>query len=103
MITVKITKKGNEISNILVTGHAFHSEHGTDIVCAATTAFITMYAENLCELGFESNVQIGLDEGYFNINILESNSQISKLTNVLIGLLNEVQKQYSKNLTIKEV
>ncbi len=94
MIKVKISKKSIEIS-----GHAMYANHGKDIVCAAVSSITTTTVNGI--LKFDENaITYKEDSGYLKINILKENKATKLLLENMIELLEELEKQYNKNIKI---
>ncbi|MBR2587760.1 MAG: ribosomal-processing cysteine protease Prp [Bacilli bacterium] len=94
MIKVKISKKSIEVS-----GHAKYAAHGKDIVCAAVSS-ITITTVNAILKFDENAINYKEDNGYLKIDILKNNKATKLLLENMIELLEELEKQYEKNIKI---
>ena len=94
MIKVKISKKSIEIS-----GHAKYAAHGKDIVCAAVSSIATTSVNAILKLD-EKAISYKEDNGYLKIDILKKTKESKLLLENMIELLEELEKQYEKNIKI---
>ncbi len=90
------------VSKIVVSGHAMHSEHGSDIVCASVSSMV-IFAFNTC-IKFDQSIEdnIVVDEGYLEINIKNYNVNIDTVLKVLHYELSELQEQYQEYITVND-
>jgi len=99
MIKVEITKKDGIIEKIIVKGHANYSEYGKDIVCAAVSSLVLCTINGILSLEgntittnyYKDTLTISIDK-YTFIN--------EKLIKNMINSLNQIEKDYSKNIKI---
>ncbi len=82
-------------------GHAGYGTHGSDIVCAAVSSVAYMTANTITEImGVQADVTVE-DDGEMTLKLPEESTEKTK--DILLGLelhINELQKQYPKNVTI---
>jgi len=82
-------------------GHAGYAAHGSDIVCAAISSVAYMTANTILEvMGIQADVTVN-ESGEMTLKIPEEGTEKTK--DILLGLelhINELQKQYPKNVTI---
>ncbi len=82
-------------------GHAGYAAHGSDIVCAAISSVAYMTANTIIEImGVEADVTVK-EDGEMTLEIPEESAEKTK--DILLGLelhINELKKQYPKNVTI---
>ena len=90
-----------EIKRVVVYGHSGYENIGKDIVCSAvsTSMFVSMgLIEKICpNYTFTSNEK----NAYMELLIHESNEMTQLIVNNLLEVLEGIQKQYPKHLTIK--
>ena len=101
MIKYSIKKHDDSIESIKVKGHALFGEYGTDIVCASVSTGLIMTANAIEVLGFKENFYVKIEEGFFELKVLQTNHIIEGLLNNLVYTLNELEAQYNtyiKNL-----
>ena len=100
MIKIKVSKEGNNIKNIIITGHANYSEYGKDIVCAAVSATVLTTLNGIIAID-DSILEVDSkhDKMIININKDEDISQI--LINNMINCLQELVIEYPKNIKIE--
>ncbi len=92
MIKVKLTKNNNYYKRIIITGHANYDDFGKDIVCAAVSSTVITSVNSCLAIDNESI-------SYEDKNGLDI---ITKIINVMITNLYELEKAYPKNIKIKE-
>ncbi len=101
MIKVVIKLTNDEVTNVVIKGHAYSGVAGHDLVCAGVSA-VTIGALNSLsdvELGFRTKV----DEGYVEITPLYRPSDHDKIVlEVLITSLKTIEESYSQFLKIRE-
>lgn len=100
MIKVKLTKYDNNISKIIIVGHANYDVFGKDIVCASVSSTVITAVNILLSLDNES-IKYDKSEG-LSIDLLKNNEITRKVINVLISNLYELERAYPKNIQIKE-
>lgn len=100
MIKVKLTKNNNNVSKIIITGHADYADYGKDIVCASVSSTVITTINILLSLDDKSVVYD--DTKGLTIDILKNNNVTNKIINVLIINLQELEKAYPNNIQIKE-
>ena len=94
MIKVKVGKKSIEIN-----GHAKYAAHGKDIVCAAVSSIATTSVNAILKFD-EKSISYKEDDGYLKIDILKETKDTKILIENMIELLEELEKQYKKNIKI---
>ena len=100
MIKVKVERKENFIKQIKITGHAKYDEYGKDIVCAGvSSALITTV--NACLLFDQNSIEYNEENDFKLVNISENNIT-NKLLENLYNVLTDLEKNYKKNIQIKE-
>ena len=92
MIKVKLTKNNNYYKRIIITGHANYDDFGKDIVCAAVNSCLAIDSESI---SYE-------DKNELDIKVLKDDEVTTKIINVMITNLYELEKAYPKNIKIKE-
>ena len=82
-------------------GHAGYAAHGSDIVCAAISSVAYMTANTIIEI-MKIDAEVGVNEdGAMALKVPEESAEKTK--EILLGLelhINELRKQYPKNVTI---
>ncbi len=82
-------------------GHAGYAAHGSDIVCAAVSSVAYMTANTIIEImKIDADVVVN-EDGAMTLRIPEESAEKTK--ELLLGLelhINELRKQYPKNVTI---
>lgn len=100
MIKVNILKKDNKISNINILGHSGYDELGKDIVCASVSSIVTTTVNAIVRI--DNNIEYNYDSGEIAINIINYSKTTDVLLNNMINLLEELEKQYKKNIKINK-
>ncbi|MDD4027823.1 MAG: ribosomal-processing cysteine protease Prp [Bacilli bacterium] len=93
MIKIYVSK-----DKIEVMGHAKHSEYGKDIVCAAVSSCVLTTVNAILELD-KSYISVNDNDG-ITIEILKHDNIVDKLIINMINMLDELEKEYSKNIKI---
>ena len=96
MIKVRISK---DLKQITIKGHAGYDEYGKDIVCAAVSSIVTT-SVNACLSLDESAIKYQESEGLVIIDVLKTSETTIKLIDNMINMLNDLAKDYKKNITI---
>ena len=82
-------------------GHAGYAAHGSDIVCAAISSVAYMTANTIIEImKIDADVDVN-EDGAMTLKVPEESAEKTK--EILLGLelhINELKKQYPKNVTI---
>lgn len=93
MIKVFIKKK-----EIKISGHAFYDEFGKDIVCSAVSSIVTTTVNAIIRFD-ETAISYETKDG-LNIKILKETKETRILIDNMIALLEELEKDYPKNIKI---
>ena len=100
MIKVKLIKNNNHIKKIIIKGDAMYADYGKDIVCAAVSSTV-ITSVNSC-LAIDNESISYEDKNGLDIKVLKDDEVITKIINVMITNLYELEKAYPKNIKIKE-
>lgn len=100
MIKVKVTKKHNQITTIVVSGHANSGEYGKDLVCAGISAVVI---GALNALNNHPSYAIDVKDGYVSIDtkMLQEEHDAIVLETMLISL-QTIEQNYRKYIKITE-
>ena len=101
MIKVSLKYSGNLIDSIEIIGHANYDLYGKDIVCASVSSIVITSVNGIIRLDSNS-IDYKNNDGIF-ISILNHNKVVDTLIDNMVSLLKELEKQYKKNIIIKEV
>jgi uncharacterized protein YsxB (DUF464 family) len=97
MIKVSIIKE-NLIKEVKISGHADFADYGKDIVCSAVSSIATTTINNIIALDNKA-ITYSADEG--DILITNNDSEMaSKLLDNMIMMLEDLAKDYPKNIKI---
>ena len=100
MIKVILTKKDDNVNKVIINGHAGYDDFGKDIVCAAVSSTVITTINILLSLDNQS-ISYNDSRGLI-IEVLKDDMTTKKIINVLISNLYELEKEYPKNIQIKE-
>ena len=100
MIKVKLTKNGDCLNKITISGHANYDEFGKDIVCASVSSTVITTINILLSLDKDS-ISYDNTKGLI-IDIIKDEDTTKKIINVLVSNLLELERAYPKNIQIKE-
>ena len=97
MIKVSIIKD-NLIKEVKISGHADFADYGKDIVCSAVSSIATTTINNIIAL---DNKAITYSANEVDILITNNDSEMaSKLLDNMIMMLEDLAKDYPKNIKI---
>ena len=96
---IKVVYNDN-FKNLKITGHAGYAELGKDIVCASASGII-LSSINLA-IDFNNNVKYTDDYNKIEITNNTDDENVKKVFNNMILMLEEIEKQYPKNIKISK-
>ena len=99
MIKVKINYKDNFVNGFKISGHANYDEHGKDIGCASVSSLVITSINMALSLD-ETSVKASDKSGLIETNVLKQDEIINKVFVNMINMLEELEKDYSKNIKI---
>ena len=101
MIKINLKYNDNLIESISITGHADFDVYGKDIVCASVSSIVITSVNAIIRLNSDS---INYDDSNgLSITVLKHNDVTDTLIDNMVKLLKGLEKQYKKNIIIKEV
>ena len=95
MIKVKIKPK-----SITIKGHADYDVEGRDIVCSSVSTMVTTTV-NAILIFDQKTIDYEVKEGLVKIDIIKDDDTTRKLIDNLINLLEELSKDYPKNIKVE--
>ena len=98
MIKVNIKEVDSNIEKVTISGHALYDVHGKDIVCAAVSS-ITITTINAI-LKLDSKAIDYVQDKNLIINVKKHDEVTLVLIQNMIDLLQELEKNYKKNIKI---
>ena len=99
MIKIKLCYENNFIKSFIVNGHANYESYGKDIVCASVSS-IVITSINMA-LNLNSSCLIAEDKpGLIKCELLVKDKIINTVFDNMINMLQDLEKQYSKNIKI---
>ena len=100
MIKAKIIYQ--QTSYILdVNGHANYANYGNDIVCSAVTTAVFTTLGLIEKLLNNEQYNLIQDEGSIHLEVKEQNEMIDLIFQNLIDVLDNIERQYPKNLKLE--
>ncbi len=97
MIKIKIDYDENYVSKFKISGHSGYDIKGNDIVCAAVSSLV-ISSINLALRLNEKSVNVKLEDGLIDANILIHDKVINEVFLNMINMLEELQNDYKNNL-----
>ena len=95
------------ITGFSVSGHSGYSEEGSDIVCAAISAVVTMAEATINDVcGAKAKVRVGEDDARITLKLPKSCDEEETVQAVLAGMmvtLIALQEDYSDFIEVLEV
>lgn len=101
MIQVKVQKQNDNISKVETSGHAMYDEWGKDIVCSAVSTCIITSINAIVEIN-QSAIEVRQTENRLEIIVKEKDEIVLKLLKNMIEMLESLEKQYPKNITLSK-
>ena len=99
--------EGDRITGFSISGHSGYAEAGSDIVCAAISAVVTMAEATINEVcGAKAKVRVGEDEARITLKLPKSCDEEESVQAVLAGMmvtLISLQEDYSDFIEVLEV
>ena len=93
---IKVVLDNNKIE---VKGHAKYDEYGKDIVCASVSTLVISTINNIIDIDEES-ILYEEKENEIKIEIKNNNEIVEKLINNMVLMLEDLEKDYPKNIKI---
>ena len=94
MIKIVINK-----DNIKISGHAGYGVKGTDIVCASVSSIVITSLNAIIRIDKDA-ISYKQDEGFIEVDIKKHEKTIDILIDNMISMLEELEKEYKKNIQI---
>jgi len=92
-----------EKEKINIIGHSDYDDLGKDIVCSAVSSILVTTVNAIYKLSEKSISYIRDDENNMSTIIIKKKDEItSKLLENMIELLKSLEKDYPKNINVKE-
>ena len=95
---ILITKDEKKIS---ITGHSLYADFGKDIVCSSVSSIVITTINGIISID-EDAIKYNLSENGLEIEVLKTDNVTLKLIDNMMELLTELNKDYPKNIRIKE-
>lgn len=88
-----------ENDKIEITGHAGYDDYGKDIVCASVSSIVITTINNVLDIDQDS-ILYEDNDNKIEIEIIKDNEVVNKLINNMILLLENLEKDYPKNIKV---
>ena len=99
--------ENDRITGFSVSGHSGYAEAGSDIVCAAITAIVTMAEATINDVcGAKAKVRVGEEDARITLKLPKSCDEEETVQAVLAGMmvtLISLQEDYSDFIEVLEV
>ncbi len=99
MIKINIKRSNKKVYELVIKGHANYDDMGKDIVCAAVSTMAETTVNNIIVL--DESIDYEENSGYLKIRVLKDTEVNEKLLNNLVEMLEDLQKEYPKNIEIR--
>ena len=99
MIKINIKRSNKKVYELVIKGHANYDDMGKDIVCAAVSTMAETTVNNIIVL--DESIDYEENSGYLKIRVLKDTEVNEKLLNNLVMMLEDLQKEYPKNIEIR--
>lgn len=100
MINISYKKKDDHINYVKIAGHADYAEEGFDIVCASVSSIAITTVNAIIRIDEEALFYTEKD-GLLEIGVVKFSDVIDKLMENMIGMFEELEKQYEDYVKIK--
>ena len=97
MIKVFVSKEKIELH-----GHSGYDIVGKDIVCSAVSSIVTTTINGILSINSDA-LKYSYKDDVMTIEILKRDNITDKLINNMIDLLNDLSRDYPKNIIVKEM
>lgn len=102
MIKVIITKQGELIKSLKVSGHANYNDYGKDIVCAGVSSIVIGGLNALTSLEQKDKIKALVNEGHVEIEVLDlTNQNLQYILKVILIQLRSIEESYPSFVKIK--
>ena len=88
-----------ENDKIEVSGHANYDDYGKDIVCASVSSIVITTINAVIEID-EDSIDYEDNDNKIIIEIKKDNETVKKLINNMVFMLENLEKDYPKNIKI---
>lgn len=99
MIKINVKRNNDAIYQVTIKGHANYDEFGKDIVCAAVSTMAITTVNSIISL--DESIECVEKSGMLDIKVIKDTEINNKLLNNMINMLEELKKQYPKNIEIR--
>lgn len=100
MIKVKVEKEKEKVKKVTITGHADYDEYGKDIVCSSVSSIVITTVNGIFSID-SHYLSVEEEKNKMTIQIEQENEIGEKLIQNMISLLEELSRDYPKNIIVK--
>lgn len=100
MIKVKIERENDFVKQITITGHANYDIYGKDIVCSSVSSIVITTVNGILLIDSDY-LTVTEKKDQMIIEVSHSEEVGDKLIQNMISLLEELSKNYPKNIIVK--
>ena len=86
---------------ITIKGHSNYSVSGSDIVCASVSSIAITSINAILKID-RNAIKYKKEDGFIEIEVLKNDTIINSLIQNMVELLEELSKQYKKNININK-
>lgn len=101
MIQVKVCYRNNKLFSITTSGHAMYDEYGKDIVCSAVSSSVITTINGILKID-SSSILVEQRENTIIVKVEKQNDVVIKLLENMLEMLEELEKQYPKNIRLSK-
>lgn len=102
MINIIIIKNNNLYFEVKINGHSQHNIIGKDIVCAGVSAIVFGTLNTLSSNAFKGKINIDKNNDSIIISDISNNNKIQTIIETMHIQLKTIEKEYNKEIKIKE-
>lgn len=99
MLTVTVTYKNKEVTEVDFIGHALYDDYGKDIVCAAASSILITTVNGILSFD-EEYLEVKHKKDRITVKVLRQDSITKTLLNNMMKLLVDLETDYPKNIKI---
>ena len=104
MIKVRLTKNGDCLNKITISGHANYDEFGKDIVCAGVSSILIGGLNAIDQFGLIAKCDYQIEPGNVDVFIKDClNHELQVILETLVVQLKTIHESYSNYISIQEV
>ena len=99
MIQLSIFGKPNQITKVILQGHAEYRDWGKDVVCAGVSSIVFGTMNALDELAKDA-CAFQIDENKITIDVEQTSHDVQMILETMVIQVKTVMESYPKNVTV---